>query len=322
MPLLQPIAGRAYYLPGSNNLGVVATGRGGAIAIDTGLDKDTGRLLRWATEGIGKYPDNASLLDQATTAYRLSGNLDSAMAVGTRLMQVDTGASSTLLALSKDLVEGGRPGEAMPYIDYVAQHGDDSDKQNASAILTQGGLALLQQQPMDAANAYVALKRAVEVAPAGSQVLPTANPDQLALFRRRDLDAVWTVEPWVSRLETEAGGKVLVEEKDAVTTVLVASVRMLNARRELVRRVAAAHRELSGWIEANPEEAQRMVRAELRAVFRAEVSPALIERAWGRMTVTADIAPAAFQEWLVNAQRAGFLRTLPDLSRLVEVVLK
>src|SRR5262245_4494411 len=46
MSLLQPIAGRAHYIPGSNNLGVVVTGDGGAIAIDTGLDKDTGRLIR------------------------------------------------------------------------------------------------------------------------------------------------------------------------------------------------------------------------------------------------------------------------------------
>src|SRR3712207_8034535 len=50
MPLLQPIAGRAYCLPGSNNLGIVATGDGGAIAIDTGLDKDPGRLIRKALD--------------------------------------------------------------------------------------------------------------------------------------------------------------------------------------------------------------------------------------------------------------------------------
>ncbi|HEX9371206.1 MAG TPA: MBL fold metallo-hydrolase, partial [Roseiflexaceae bacterium] len=50
MPLLQPIAGRAHYIPGSNNLGVIATGDGGAIAIDTGLDKDTGRLIRKALD--------------------------------------------------------------------------------------------------------------------------------------------------------------------------------------------------------------------------------------------------------------------------------
>src|SRR4051794_13935136 len=40
-----------------------------------------------------------------------------------------------------------------------------------------------------------------------AQVIPTANPDQLALFQGRQLDAVWTVEPWVSRLETEAGAR-------------------------------------------------------------------------------------------------------------------
>ena len=35
------------------------------------------------------------------------------------------------------------------------------------------------------------------------QVLPTANPDQLSLFQQKQVDAVWTVEPWVTRLERE-----------------------------------------------------------------------------------------------------------------------
>jgi NitT/TauT family transport system substrate-binding protein len=73
-------------------------------------------------------------------------------------------------------------------------------------------------------------------------VLPTANPDQLTLFLRKGLDAVWTVEPWVSRLEMEAGGKILVEEKDAMTTLLVARTRFLSEQRDLVRRFVAAHR--------------------------------------------------------------------------------
>jgi glyoxylase-like metal-dependent hydrolase (beta-lactamase superfamily II) len=53
MPLLQSIAGRAYYITGANNLGIVATGDRGAIAIDTGLDKDTGRLIRKALDEAG-----------------------------------------------------------------------------------------------------------------------------------------------------------------------------------------------------------------------------------------------------------------------------
>src|SRR5438132_1268001 len=69
-----------------------------------------------------------------------------------------------------------------------------------------------------------------------AQVIPTANPDQLALFQRGQLDAVWTVEPWVSRLEAEARGTVLVDEADAVTTVLVTSARFFREKRDLARR--------------------------------------------------------------------------------------
>ncbi len=53
MPILQQITDHTFYIPGSNNLGVVAIGDGTAIAIDTGLDKDTGRLIRKALDEQG-----------------------------------------------------------------------------------------------------------------------------------------------------------------------------------------------------------------------------------------------------------------------------
>lgn len=53
MPLLQTISERCCYIPGANNLGVVMTGDDGAIVIDTGLDKDTGRLIRKALDEAG-----------------------------------------------------------------------------------------------------------------------------------------------------------------------------------------------------------------------------------------------------------------------------
>lgn len=103
-------------------------------------------------------------------------------------------------------------------------------------------------------------------------VLPTANPDQLLLFKQRQVDAVWTVEPWVSRLELDAGGKILVDDRSAITTVLVASAELMKAQPELARKFAAAHRELTGWIIENPAEAQRLAREELLAE-RALSSP-------------------------------------------------
>lgn len=152
-----------------------------------------------------------------------------------------------------------------------------------------------------------------------AHVVPTANPEQLSLFKTRQLDAVWTVEPWVSRLEMEAGGKILVEEKEAVTTVLVARAAFLSGHRDLVRRFVEAHRELSDWIRQHPKEAQTMIRDELKAAFRITMSPELIARAWTRMSIASDISASTLQTFVANAQQAGFLRIMPELSKLIEV---
>jgi NitT/TauT family transport system substrate-binding protein len=152
-----------------------------------------------------------------------------------------------------------------------------------------------------------------------AQVIPTANPDQLSLFKSRQLDAVWTIEPWLSRLEQEAGGKVLVEESDAITTVLAAGVKTLKDRRPLVTKFVAAHRELTEWIKANPGEAQRLAREQLEVETRAPIPADLIARSWARISLTDTVSPTALDTFFRNAQRAGFLRGTTNLARLIEV---
>ncbi|MEI8340328.1 MAG: ABC transporter substrate-binding protein [Verrucomicrobiota bacterium] len=151
-----------------------------------------------------------------------------------------------------------------------------------------------------------------------AQVLPTANPDQLTLFLQKQIDAVWTVEPWVSRLELEAGGKVFLEEPDSITTVLVSSTKFLKEHRELVQKLVKAHRELTEWVKNNPEEAQKIVKAELGEEMKREVAAPLIAHAWKRILLTDEVKQADFQKFVANAQSAGFLKDAPDLSRLVE----
>jgi NitT/TauT family transport system substrate-binding protein len=151
-----------------------------------------------------------------------------------------------------------------------------------------------------------------------AMVIPTANPDQLALFQNKRLDAVWTVEPWVSRLETEAGGRVVVEEKDAVTTVLVSGTKLLGEQRALAQRFVAAHEELTQWIRDNPAAAQAMVREELGAEMRSEMNAELVARAWSRIVLTDAVSREALERYVANAKAAGFLRSTTDLSRLIE----
>lgn len=149
-------------------------------------------------------------------------------------------------------------------------------------------------------------------------IVPTPNPDQLSLFQQKKLDGVWTVEPWVSRLEQEAGGKVLVEQSSDSITVLVSSVKFLRTKRNLAKRFVQAHAELTAWIRAHPDEARQMVQQELAAETQGKISAELIAHAWPRIILTTDASLEEYRQFVVNAQRAGFIRTPPDLSRLIE----
>jgi len=151
------------------------------------------------------------------------------------------------------------------------------------------------------------------------KVLPTANPDQLALFSEKKIDGVWTVEPWVSRLELEAKGTIYLEQKDAITTVLATSVQALSRKGDLVKKFTAAHAELTEWINQNPEEAKKLANAELKAITRREMSAELIDRSWARIKFTSLIQRTDLDSFVAEAQRVGFLKGQVDLSKLVVV---
>jgi NitT/TauT family transport system substrate-binding protein len=148
-------------------------------------------------------------------------------------------------------------------------------------------------------------------------VLPTANPDQLLLFRSKQVDAVWTVEPWVSRLELEGNGKLFLEEKDALTTVLAASVKFQKEQPALLKKFVAAHAELTKWINEHEAEAKEIVRTELKELTRAEFPTQLADRAWPRLKFTSEVSRATFDTLVKEAQSVGFAKGTPDLGALV-----
>ena len=151
-----------------------------------------------------------------------------------------------------------------------------------------------------------------------AQVIPTANPDQLALFKAKKVDAVWTVEPWLSRLEQEASGKVLVEEKEVATTILVSSAKFLSEQRDLAKKFAQAHADLTDWIAKNPDEAQRLIKAELLEETKSDMAQEIIAGAWKRIVFTSETPRAAVEKFIQNSVKAGFIKKAPDLSKLFE----
>ena len=151
-------------------------------------------------------------------------------------------------------------------------------------------------------------------------LLPTANPDQLALFIGGQIDGAWTVEPWVTRLELEGKGKIFLEEKDALTTVLSSSVKILKEQPAVVKKFVEAHVELTKWIAEHPLEAKAMIRAELKELTKREFPETVADHAWPRLKVTNEVTLAEFQHLFDEAKAIGFLKGSGDLSQLFPVL--
>jgi len=147
-----------------------------------------------------------------------------------------------------------------------------------------------------------------------AKVIATANPEQLPLFKQGGLDAVWTVEPWVTRLEKEAGGEIFLLQKESVTTIVVTCNRVLKKYPDLVEKFVKAHAELTDWINKNPEEAQKLVLAELEALTGGKISAELVRDSWKRLTFTSVVNKVELQKFVDYAFRCGFLKRKLDMK--------
>lgn len=109
----------------------------------------------------------------------------------------------------------------------------------------------------------------ITIAGGDAQVLPAQNPELISLFKRGDVDAAWTVEPWVTRLVSDFGGVVLAEHPESLTTVLVTSRKALDAKGEGIRSFVRSHYLLRDRLAADPAMRERLAREGLGAETRS-----------------------------------------------------
>jgi len=155
-------------------------------------------------------------------------------------------------------------------------------------------------------------------------VLPQDNAQTLQTFKAGQIDGAWVPEPWATRLVTEAGGKVLVDERDLwpggqfVTTQLVVRTDYLRQYPDTVKRLVAAQVEADTWLNANPAGAQGAVTDYLAELTGSKVSPAVTATAWSHMTFADDPLPATLQASADHAVQLGLLEK-EDLKNLYDL---
>jgi len=160
------------------------------------------------------------------------------------------------------------------------------------------------------------------------QVIPLANPDQLTLFIKKELDGAWAPEPWATRLIKEGNGRLFLDERmlwpngEFITAHLIVRTQFLKEHPDLVKNWIRAHVELTDWINAHLPEARKLLNQQIAKETGKALPDAVLEEAFGRMKPTYDPLRGSLMNAAKSAFEAGFLgRQMPDLSSLYDLSL-
>jgi NitT/TauT family transport system substrate-binding protein len=158
------------------------------------------------------------------------------------------------------------------------------------------------------------------------EVLAIANPDQLTLFMKKEIDAAWTVEPWVSRLIKEGQGKVFLEESslwpkgEFITAHIIASKKFLDKHPDLVKRWISAHVDLTAWINGNLTQAKGILNKEIKKLTGQALAWDILDDAFARLRLTYDPVKDSLFTSARWAFEQGFLgKENPDLSGIYDL---
>lgn len=159
-------------------------------------------------------------------------------------------------------------------------------------------------------------------------VLPLANPDQLTLFVKKDLDAAWAPEPWATLLIKQGNGRLFLDERDLwpkgefITAHLIVSTKFLREHPDVVKNFLRAHVDLTDWINGHLPEAKRALNQQILKETGKALPTGVLDDAFARIQVTYDPLRSTLLTSARSAFDAGFLgKQMPDLSGLYDLTL-
>jgi NitT/TauT family transport system substrate-binding protein len=158
-------------------------------------------------------------------------------------------------------------------------------------------------------------------------LVPLSNPDQLTMFKKKQIHGAWTVEPWVARLELEGSGRLLLDERTLwpegryVTTHLVVNKEFLTRHQDLWAKLLGSHVEITQRINADKASAAKILNDQLKKETGKSLKPEVITRALERVELTWDPIPASLRKYANTAHRIRFLRKPPRLEGIYSLTL-
>jgi NitT/TauT family transport system substrate-binding protein len=154
-------------------------------------------------------------------------------------------------------------------------------------------------------------------------VTPLSNPDILGLFSNGKIEGAWVPEPWGARMVAEAGGHLLVDERDLWpqrrfhTTVLVTTRQALEQRREQLKKLLRVHVELTRQWQQQPDAFVSRVNQAFGKVTGHPISEPVLKDSFTRLEPAMEAVPDQLQQAAEHARQLGFIPS-SDLKGLVD----
>jgi sulfonate transport system substrate-binding protein len=158
-------------------------------------------------------------------------------------------------------------------------------------------------------------------------IRPQDNATSLNAFKTGDIQGAWVPEPWATRLVTEGGGKILVDEATLwpkgqyVTTQLIVTTDFLKAHRDVVQKLVNAQVASNDYIKNNTADAESLVSQGIQQATGKPIDGNLVIASFKNIEFTNDPIASSLVKDNKDQKALGFpsassLKGLYDLSFL------
>lgn len=158
------------------------------------------------------------------------------------------------------------------------------------------------------------------------QVIPATNPDIFTMMLKKNIDGAWVPEPWGAKLEKEANGKIMVDERDLwpngkfVTALIVVRTDYLQNHPDVIKKLLEAHVDETIWINNNKDSAIAAFNEQAEKLTGKTIPSDELQEAFSRMDLTYDPVKDSLYKSAENAFDLGFLgNQKPDLSNIFDL---
>jgi len=159
------------------------------------------------------------------------------------------------------------------------------------------------------------------------KIVPQDNATSLTAFESGDIQGAWVPEPWATRLVTEGGGKILVDEATLwpkgqfVTTQVIVTSSFVKDHKDVVQKLVNGQVAANDYIAKHTADAEQLVSQGIKQITGKPIDGNLVIASFKNITFTNDPIASSLVQDNKHQKALGFpaassLSGLYDLSFL------